>query len=327
MVFADATVMAMLLEQPNVSEVSLLLENAVEERIAKIAGVALDVLMILDNSGSLIRDRQELDISDDMQRYEMVEIIESLGANRLGMLIVPLLKFSSWGDLSRFARNRLKIKRAKDLDPCDYFLQSENKWVVVCAAFLKHTHDPLQIDETRASLLRFEGTGHRYVKAILSETTDQDGEDAMRTFELLNTVLFLKKTDLFKNISGEKLMDIAHVCEEEIYDTGMVLSRQGQVADHLYIVKEGMLEIFRTTDAGELIVAELTAGQTYGEIGLFQQTPRSASARTIQTSTVVSIKRSALKRLMKEAPEIAYNFLEIFSEKLLKSSYQHEVNL
>ncbi|GAG14527.1 unnamed protein product, partial [marine sediment metagenome] len=63
----------------------------------------------------------------------------------------------------------------------------------------------------------------------------------------------------------------------------------------------------------------LGPGQTYGEVGLFSQAQRSASAVAREDSRLYQVQRSAFKKLLMNTPEIAYNFLEIFSEKLRKS--------
>ena len=68
------------------------------------------------------------------------------------------------------------------------------------------------------------------------------------------------------------------------------------------------------------VISILQVGETYGEIGLFNQAPRSASAIANEDCELWVIQRSALKRFLLDMPEIAYNFLEVFSEKLRKSS-------
>jgi CRP-like cAMP-binding protein len=60
-------------------------------------------------------------------------------------------------------------------------------------------------------------------------------------------------------------------------------------------------------------------GETYGEIGLFNQAPRSASAIANEDCELWVVQRSALKKFLLEMPEIAYNLLEVFSEKLRRS--------
>ena len=139
-------------------------------------------------------------------------------------------------------------------------------------------------------------------------------------FELLERVLALKKTSLFRHISAEKLMGLAELFQHIAYKNGTLISREGEISDHLYIIREGSLRVVKTRNGVKTVVTVLQAGETYGEIGLFNQAPRSASAIANEDCDLWIIQRSALKKFLLDMPEIAYNFLEVFSEKLRKSS-------
>jgi CRP-like cAMP-binding protein len=141
----------------------------------------------------------------------------------------------------------------------------------------------------------------------------------MNTFELLETVLFFKKTMLFRNVSAEKLMGLAEISTLVSYTRGDTISREGDISEHLYIVRNGSLKIVKEKNGVKTILSIVRRGEAYGEIGLFNNAPRSASAVANENCEVFVIQRSSLKRLLMEMPEIAYNFLEIFSEKLRRS--------
>jgi CRP-like cAMP-binding protein len=85
-------------------------------------------------------------------------------------------------------------------------------------------------------------------------------------------------------------------------------------------VRTGSLKIVKSKNNVKTILTILRAGETYGEIGLFNQAPRSASAIAHEDCELWVIQRSSLKKFLLEMPEIAYNFLEVFSEKLRKNS-------
>jgi len=144
--------------------------------------------------------------------------------------------------------------------------------------------------------------------------------NVVETFELLERVMALKKTSLFHSIPAEKLMGLAEITRSMSYKAGTLISREGEVSDHLYIVRKGGLKIVKSKNNIKTILTILHAGETYGEIGLFNQAPRSASAIAQEDCEVWVIQRSSLKKFLLEMPEIAYNFLEVFSEKLRKNS-------
>lgn len=135
-------------------------------------------------------------------------------------------------------------------------------------------------------------------------------------FELLERVLFFKKMRLFQNIPGEKLMHLAEVSQVVHFRKDDIVSRQGALAETLYIIKDGFLRIEIEQNGVKTIVSRVGSGETYGEIGLFSNAPRSASAIAEQDSTLFLIRRGPLRKLVVQTPEIANNFLEFFSEKL-----------
>jgi len=116
------------------------------------------------------------------------------------------------------------------------------------------------------------------------------------------------------------LMGLAEITQCRFYKNGTLISREGELSDHLYIVGKGSLKIIKTKNNVKTILSILREGETYGEIGLFSKSPRSASAIANEDCKLWVIQRSELKRFLLEMPEIAYNFLEMFSEKLRKSS-------
>jgi CRP/FNR family cyclic AMP-dependent transcriptional regulator len=69
----------------------------------------------------------------------------------------------------------------------------------------------------------------------------------------------------------------------ERYADGQSVFRQGNLGDRMYVVVSGEILIFREDRATETTLARLGPGETFGELALFDQHPRSASARSIGT--------------------------------------------
>lgn len=65
-----------------------------------------------------------------------------------------------------------------------------------------------------------------------------------------------------------------------LYRAGEVIFRQGYPSDHAYIILSGEVEIYKENpDGSEEHIAELGEGQMFGEYGVLDDAPRSASAR------------------------------------------------
>ena len=71
---------------------------------------------------------------------------------------------------------------------------------------------------------------------------------------------------------------------------GEVIFEQGDRGDLVYEIVEGAVEIFRVrTDGTEEVLAELGAGNYFGEIGPMLNLPRSASARARRATRLTAL--------------------------------------
>lgn len=72
----------------------------------------------------------------------------------------------------------------------------------------------------------------------------------------------------------------------ESHADGHVIFRQGHMGDRMYVVSSGEVLIYREDRGAETVLARLGPGETFGELALFDQHPRSASARALGVTTV-----------------------------------------
>ncbi len=70
--------------------------------------------------------------------------------------------------------------------------------------------------------------------------------------------------------------------EDLVFREGEVIFRQGYPSDNAYIIKSGKVEIFSEhPDGSEERIIVLEEGQMFGEYGVLDDAPRSASARAV----------------------------------------------
>lgn len=67
----------------------------------------------------------------------------------------------------------------------------------------------------------------------------------------------------------------------EQYEDGQPVFRQGDVGDRMYVVVDGAVRIFREDDGAETTLATVGPNETFGELSLFDQHPRSACATAV----------------------------------------------
>lgn len=70
------------------------------------------------------------------------------------------------------------------------------------------------------------------------------------------------------------------------YNAGDVIFQEGYPADNAYIIQTGKVEIYQTKDGQEQIIATLGPGEMFGEYGVLDDHPRTASARAVEDTTL-----------------------------------------
>jgi CRP-like cAMP-binding protein/cytochrome P450 len=92
----------------------------------------------------------------------------------------------------------------------------------------------------------------------------------------------------------------------ERYGAGDVLIREGDAAEHFFVLVEGQVEVFRLSRDGEAaLVAILGPGEYFGEVGLLHRAPRNATVKAAASGPVTVLKTDAsgFDRLLNQTGE------------------------
>jgi len=79
--------------------------------------------------------------------------------------------------------------------------------------------------------------------------------------------------------------------------------REGEVADRMYVLEAGRVEVFRCWQGRELTLCTLGAGDCFGEMALLDLAPRSAGVRALETAIAMQISAADLFALFERDPE------------------------
>ncbi|NLD93920.1 MAG: cyclic nucleotide-binding domain-containing protein [Fibrobacter sp.] len=301
-----------------------MLDMALREKHLRLCLWAVNAMVLLDKKDMFIWRYTDIDIREQQQRLDLIEILESTSNDKIGELILPLLKNESWAILGKSGRNEYHFESSAGNEHLELFLRSDDDWAVLCTMrTMVYYNEVFERNISKELLVMHKKNANKHIATAARDLIDKStNEDRLRSdaFILLEKVLFFKKTQLFKNVSAEKLMKLAEISQYAVFEKDTTVSVQGEVSEHLYLVKNGSLRVIKSYGDIKTEISEIKVGETYGEIGLFTQSPRSASAVTSDSCEVFIIKRGAFKKLLLEVPEIAYNMLETMSERLRKNA-------
>jgi CRP-like cAMP-binding protein len=89
---------------------------------------------------------------------------------------------------------------------------------------------------------------------------------------------------------------------------GTVFSK-GDHGDALFMVLEGEVRARITIDGRETTLATMGVGETFGEVAIVDQGPRSADVLANQPTVLVKVSDAALRKMFAEAPALAAPFM------------------
>jgi CRP/FNR family transcriptional regulator, cyclic AMP receptor protein len=120
----------------------------------------------------------------------------------------------------------------------------------------------------------------------------------------------LRRTSLFGELSGDALLLLGERAVERSYRRGQLIFTQGDLGDSLFVVVEGLIKVFVTSDEGdEMVLVTLRPPETFGEIALVEGGRRSASAETLEPTTALALTRSTLLEVAAEHPALTESLL------------------
>jgi CRP/FNR family cyclic AMP-dependent transcriptional regulator len=133
----------------------------------------------------------------------------------------------------------------------------------------------------------------------------------MRTTELLAT------TPLFKLLSAAELDDLEGSFERRTYAAGEKVFSLGEPGDSLYIVGTGSVELFVKDNSGAKIVLTVcNAGDVFGELSLLDGGARTATAISLDESTLLVLDRDELLTFLRRHPDAALDLLTTMGQRM-----------
>jgi CRP/FNR family transcriptional regulator, cyclic AMP receptor protein len=121
----------------------------------------------------------------------------------------------------------------------------------------------------------------------------------------------LKSIPLFEEVGDEELAQIAPFAQEVSVEAGKVLVREGDFSYEFMAIEDGTAEVTR----GGEHVADLGAGDFFGEVGLLEKTLRNATVTAKTPVRLVTLTGWDLRRVERTAPEAIERIREVLEER------------
>jgi len=136
---------------------------------------------------------------------------------------------------------------------------------------------------------------------------------------------FLKRIDLFAGLPEKDLERLCEVSEEITLEAGQQLFAEGDPGDRAFVIKDGQLEVVKTSGGREVLLAVRDAGVVIGEMALVEDLPRTATVRAKTRAELISIHKDPFNELLDSSPTAARAMLNtIVSRQRATTTLTHQ---
>lgn len=122
----------------------------------------------------------------------------------------------------------------------------------------------------------------------------------------------LRQVDLFAEVSGRALGQIADVTVEIEAPAGRYIVRRGQVGTGFYLIASGRVKVVRGGD----VLAVLGPGEFFGELSVIDQSPRLAHVVAEEPTICLGLASWDFTKLIEKNPKIALSILRLMARRL-----------
>jgi CRP-like cAMP-binding protein/succinate dehydrogenase/fumarate reductase-like Fe-S protein len=126
----------------------------------------------------------------------------------------------------------------------------------------------------------------------------------------------LRSVPILSVLTHEFIDDLREKVELIRYAPGEVIFRQGDLADAFYLVRIGFVKVAEQYPGGELVLAYLSKGNYFGEIGLLGGGKRTATCSALDHVEVVRISTADFQEMLRQFPEIRQRLETITADRL-----------
>jgi uncharacterized membrane protein len=131
----------------------------------------------------------------------------------------------------------------------------------------------------------------------------------------------LRSIPMFDGLAEDDLEALANAVEMRTFRAGTEIFAYGDIGQAMYIVASGDINIFLPGEESRRVsLKDITRGEFFGELALFDEKPRSASALATTDTVLYELKRATLGAFLEKHPRAAMAILRTMSERMRETN-------
>jgi len=136
--------------------------------------------------------------------------------------------------------------------------------------------------------------------------------------ERLSTSRFLASSSLFGGVEAGELLQLTASGVEQVFARGQSILQQGDPSDSIFIVLSGRVRVVETGAESDMdvVLGEFGAGEIFGELGILQNRPRSATVIALDETNCLKIPHADFLAALQNSTELCAALQQIIALRL-----------
>ncbi|NOT04186.1 MAG: cyclic nucleotide-binding domain-containing protein [Anaerolineales bacterium] len=288
---------------PSTHHATRFLHDCLRRQASLCEGRLIKTVGLFGDTHTMELIRKSMSGTNIENRAAALEALDTIGDKQLAKSVVSLLE-----------------EEPQLSDPSDVIavlLKSTDPWVRILAI---HSTSELGLREFIPLLHQLKSGSDSLMREAALGALTQFGEeklmDTLKTVSILERILLLREIPIFADLSPEDLKLVAETAREEWYPQNAVIFHQGEEGNMMFVIVEGQLQVLRSADGTEQVLAQRGSGDFVGEMAIIESTQRSATLRTRTEVRVLAIDGETFKGILRERPDVSFAVLRSISRRL-----------
>lgn len=100
------------------------------------------------------------------------------------------------------------------------------------------------------------------------------------------------------------------------YEAGEIILKENDPGETAFVIEQGKVEVSKELDGQKIHLAYLGSDETFGEMSMIDDKPRSATVSAVEDTVVREIHRDEFLQDLKTDPEVSITILKVLFERL-----------
>ncbi len=273
--------------------------TATRERLFYLFGFLYD-------APSIRRARKAFVRRDENRKAYAIEVMDSLLSREHRKLFIPLLEeIPAPEQLQRMGFDEPKLPRmGRVVETLANPFAIDNPWIVATAIEISRELGLAGTDKVIESLT---GSNESLIVRMANQVHKEKG-----MLSTVERVIILKSLSMFADTPDEALYELADLLHEEEAQPGDVIVREGENGESLYIIVSGRVEVVDDNR----VLNRLGERAVFGELSLLDSSPRTATIRAIEETTLLRLDQTPFYEIMSDYVEVAMGTIRMLTRSL-----------